>query len=72
MQVSTDSTFMDVTFLDIVFRAGGVIDTQRRIMHFVPGRKYFWRIRMLFENSESPWSDTWSFATSIEETPRVA
>lgn len=61
IQVSTDPTFATISF-------GQTIPTSYYIFHdniFAYDTKYYWRARATNQETESEWSDVWSFTTIV-------
>ena len=66
VQISTDNNFNDLVADD-----SEVSITMYPITDFDPNSTYYWRVKAaVFQNSESDWSEVWSFETEAE-TPEI-
>jgi photosystem II stability/assembly factor-like uncharacterized protein len=61
LQITTDSTFLSGIVSDSVYSRS---DTMPYAYGLDVMKKYYWRVRSSLNNSYSPWSEVWSFATS--------
>lgn len=64
LQVSTEGSFLDLN--KFVYEADDIELTQRDIQGLEYETKYYWRVKALHEDEESPWSEIWNFATEEE------
>ena len=65
LQVSDEPNFAGSFLRDSTYRIAALPDTQRLVRRVYPGKPHFWRVRMIFDGVESPWSETWSFTGSV-------
>ncbi len=65
LQVSPNPDFSGIPHLDSTYRINVAPDTQRTVKHIFPGRPYYWRLRMMFDGVESPWSEVRTFRGGI-------
>jgi len=56
LQVSSD-----IEFNNIIIDEEGIVDTSLFCSSLNLGQNYFWRVKSMNQNSESPWSEIWSF-----------
>ncbi len=61
LQVSTDSTFTDVT--QFIYNSSSIIDTFTQISQFANLKTYYWRVKASVGDDESKYSSVYNFTT---------
>lgn len=66
VQLATDSDFAE-----LVIDQANITESSLGVSELTLGEEYFWRVIASNSYGDSPWSDIWSFAVSVEEEEDV-